>query len=128
MTEVRWRSHTDRHHRGRFVGAAEPKDTSGFQPPAWMAEGSCAAQWRKPDDWFDQPRTLTTANALMVCAACPVKALCIEFAVSNRITDGIWGGRTETELRGMVKARFPGHRARSVVPKPKRNRKKGAAA
>jgi Transcription factor WhiB len=37
--------------------------------------------------------------ARQVCAACPVREPCLEYALSNRITHGIWGGLTERERR-----------------------------
>lgn len=40
---------------------------------------------------------ITEAKA--VCARCPVRAHCLQWALGNRITDGIWGGLTETERR-----------------------------
>ena len=37
--------------------------------------------------------------ARQVCVRCPVRQLCLEYALSNRITHGIWGGMTERERR-----------------------------
>jgi|GEM_PF-697717 len=37
--------------------------------------------------------------ARQVCAACPVRQPCLDYAISNAITHGIWGGLTERERR-----------------------------
>ena len=39
------------------------------------------------------------AEALAVCARCPVQAPCREFALRTRQQHGIWGGMTEHERR-----------------------------
>jgi WhiB family transcriptional regulator, redox-sensing transcriptional regulator len=39
------------------------------------------------------------AEALAVCARCPVRAACREFALRTRQQHGIWGGLTEHERR-----------------------------
>lgn len=39
------------------------------------------------------------AQAKIVCARCPVKDACLEFALSTREPYGIWGGLNEIERR-----------------------------
>jgi WhiB family redox-sensing transcriptional regulator len=39
--------------------------------------------------------------ARQVCAACPVRQPCLDYAISNQITHGIWGGLTERERRAL---------------------------
>ena len=65
-----------------------------------------AARWRERAaccgtdlDVFFPERGETAGPARQVCAACPVCEPCLEYALSNRITDGIWGGLTEQERR-----------------------------
>jgi WhiB family redox-sensing transcriptional regulator len=65
-----------------------------------------AARWRQQAacrgtdlDVFFPERGETAAPARLVCAACPVCQPCLEYALSNRITHGIWGGLTERERR-----------------------------
>ncbi len=41
---------------------------------------------------FYPGRGETAGPARQVCARCPVCQQCLEFAVSNRIVSGIWGG------------------------------------
>ena len=40
-----------------------------------------------------------------ICAACPVRQACLEFALANRERDGVWGGATERERRRIVRQR-----------------------
>ena len=50
---------------------------------------------------FFPGRGETAEAARQVCAQCPVRQPCLEFAVSNRIMHGIWGGLTERERRAL---------------------------
>ena len=38
-------------------------------------------------------------EAKAICASCPVREECLEFALLTRQEDGVWGGLTETERR-----------------------------
>jgi WhiB family redox-sensing transcriptional regulator len=39
--------------------------------------------------------------ARRVCAGCPVRQPCLDYAITNRITHGVWGGLTERERRAL---------------------------
>jgi WhiB family transcriptional regulator, redox-sensing transcriptional regulator len=39
------------------------------------------------------------AEALALCATCPVRAQCLEYALRNKESHGIWGGTTPEERR-----------------------------
>ena len=39
------------------------------------------------------------AEAKAICAGCPVRRQCLQFALRTRQTHGIWGGLTELERR-----------------------------
>jgi WhiB family redox-sensing transcriptional regulator len=65
-----------------------------------------AARWRLQAachgtdlNLFYPERGETAGPARQVCARCPVRQPCLEYALSNRITHGIWGGLTERERR-----------------------------
>ena len=67
-----------------------------------------AARWRERAacrgariEVFFPGRGETAGPARQVCASCPVRQQCLEFAVSNRIVDGIWGGLTGPERRAL---------------------------
>ena len=65
-----------------------------------------AARWRELAacrgthlEVFFPGRGETAGPARQVCAACPVRQPCLDYAITNRITHGIWGGLTERERR-----------------------------
>jgi WhiB family redox-sensing transcriptional regulator len=39
--------------------------------------------------------------ARQICAGCPVREPCLEYALSHGITHGIWGGLTERDRRAL---------------------------
>ena len=43
--------------------------------------------------------------AQKVCAECPVKDLCREYALANNITHGVWGGTSERQRRRILRDR-----------------------
>lgn len=67
-----------------------------YDPNEWRQEAAC----RDLDTAIFFPETEDeTAAALAVCATCPVRESCLEFALVTRQEDGVWGGLTETERR-----------------------------
>jgi hypothetical protein len=48
---------------------------------------------------FTQNVASRPGPARQVCARCPVRQPCLEYALSNRIASGVWGGLTERERR-----------------------------
>jgi WhiB family redox-sensing transcriptional regulator len=67
-----------------------------------------AARWRELAacrgndlNLFFPGRGESAEPARQVCAACPVRQPCLGYAISNAITDGIWGGLTERERRAL---------------------------
>lgn len=71
----------------------------------WMERGACRdwhpGQSVRPDPdphrdpWF--PTTTNIDEAQKICATCPVKAACDDFAERNGITAGIWAGVSQRE-------------------------------
>jgi WhiB family redox-sensing transcriptional regulator len=43
--------------------------------------------------------------AQRICAECPVKATCLEYALANRVEYGVWGGTSERERRRILRHR-----------------------
>ncbi len=74
---------------------------------AWRSEAACIAV--ETDTFF--PVGLTgealdqTQLAKRVCASCPVRELCLEFALRTNQDHGIWGGHTEEERRTIRRSR-----------------------
>ena len=67
-----------------------------------------AARWREQAachgadlNLFFPERGESAEPARQVCAACPVRQPCLDYAISNRIAYGIWGGLTERERRAL---------------------------
>lgn len=57
----------------------------------WMRDGAC--RHRQDLDFFpENPRHPDVAEALAVCNACVVADNCLEYALNNNETYGIWGG------------------------------------
>ena len=72
------------------------------------ASARFAARWRELAacrgtdlEVFFPERGETAGLARRVCAACPVRQPCLDYAITNRITHGIWGGLTERERRAL---------------------------
>ncbi len=53
---------------------------------------------------------LGVARAKAVCAGCPVRAECLEFALANDERWGVWGGTSERQRRAMRAVRVRGRR------------------
>jgi len=66
-----------------------------MEPPdeyAWMVRGRCRAA--EPATFFPSDG-IGVEIAQRVCADCPVRAECLEYALENRIEHGVWGGYSE---------------------------------
>jgi WhiB family redox-sensing transcriptional regulator len=79
---------------------------SGYATAAWLATGaswpsSAACRSADPELFFplsESGKALEQiAEAKVICAGCPVRRQCLEFALRTRQTHGIWGGLTELE-------------------------------
>ncbi len=68
----------------------------------WMAEGNCAH--RDPSTFFPSDG-VGVDSAKKVCTDCPVQSQCLEYALTNRIDHGVWGGTSERQRRRILKAR-----------------------
>lgn len=77
-------------------------------------------QWRRfaacsgdPADLFFSPTHLERkiekeqreAQACAVCAGCPVREVCLQYALEHAEPHGIWGGQTEAERRQALRGR-----------------------
>ena len=56
-------------------------------------------------DGFFPEKGGSTRQAKAVCLMCPVREVCLEYALDNEERHGIWGGVSERERRRMVKER-----------------------
>lgn len=68
----------------------------------WMADGNCRNQ---PPALFFPSDGVGVDAARRLCATCPVKSACLEYALRNRIDHGVWGGTSERERRRILRQR-----------------------
>ena len=68
----------------------------------WMQHGNCRGT--DPREFFPTGGS-GVAAALRVCAECPVRTECLEYALENRIDQGVWGGASERERRRILRQR-----------------------
>lgn len=62
----------------------------------WKADAACRTL---DTGLFFPDAEAETGAALAVCAECPVREACLDFALRTRQNDGVWGGHTESERR-----------------------------
>lgn len=75
--------------------APDGSPTAAIVRPQWHAKAAC----REEDSaLFFPEKGQTGERARAICAGCPVREPCYEFAVSNRLV-GIWGGSTGKDRR-----------------------------
>ncbi|MGY1605279.1 WhiB family transcriptional regulator [Geodermatophilus sp. SYSU D00815] len=63
---------------------------------SWRLDALCAET--DPEAFFPE-KGGSTREAKRVCAGCPVRLQCLEFALGNDERFGIWGGLSERERR-----------------------------
>ena len=68
----------------------------------WMAAGNCR---NEPPAVFFPSDGVGVEVARRICATCPVKEPCLEYALRNRIDHGVWGGASERERRRILRSR-----------------------
>jgi WhiB family transcriptional regulator, redox-sensing transcriptional regulator len=68
---------------------------------SWQDRAACAGMDAQlffgPDGEGRQEREIREAKAKAVCALCPVRAQCLDYALRSSIRHGIWGGLTKEE-------------------------------
>ena len=62
----------------------------------WMSLGNCRNF--APEVFFPSDGA-GVEKARKICATCPVKEHCLEYAVSEQIEHGVWGGMSERARR-----------------------------
>ncbi len=68
----------------------------------WMAEGNCRTE---PPSLFFPSDGVGVEVARKICATCPCKEPCLEYALANGIDHGVWGGASERERRRIARRR-----------------------
>ncbi|MBM7824884.1 WhiB family redox-sensing transcriptional regulator [Arcanobacterium pluranimalium] len=76
--------------------------TSGLADLSWMEDALCA---QTDPDIFYPEKGGSTAPATSVCNSCSVRAECLDYAVTNDIRHGIWGGTSDNDRKRMSRER-----------------------
>jgi WhiB family redox-sensing transcriptional regulator len=69
---------------------------TSVEQDGWFASAECLGA--DPDIFFID-KGGSTAEAKSICRRCPVKEQCLEYALENHELHGVWGGRSQSELR-----------------------------
>jgi WhiB family redox-sensing transcriptional regulator len=70
----------------------------------WMDDAACQND-PDPDLWFrgaEIPKAADRATALGICAVCKVRKPCLDFAMKEELTDGIYGGLLPEQRRKLT--------------------------
>jgi WhiB family redox-sensing transcriptional regulator len=94
----------DRSKHENFPGcrSVEQSGTEASMETEWMAGGLCRDI--APSTFFPSDG-VGVEVARRICADCPVRQACLEYALANRIDHGVWGGCSERERRRILKRR-----------------------
>ncbi len=76
--------------------------TTGQADLSWMEDALCA---QTDPDIFYPEKGGSTAPATSVCNGCSVRSECLEYAVTNDIRHGIWGGTSDNDRKRMSRER-----------------------
>lgn len=66
-------------------------------PLTWTSEAAC--QGLEIDLFFSDSK-YRQAEALAICAKCPVREECLQYALEEKLAFGIFGGTTQAQRRG----------------------------
>jgi WhiB family transcriptional regulator, redox-sensing transcriptional regulator len=79
-----------------------PRLKTAPQPTDWFDDAAC----RDADTELFFPKSdAHAAEAKAICATCPVRERCLEFALESRIPEGVWGGHTPIERHRLIRRR-----------------------
>lgn len=87
-------------------------DTSHDAP--WMTGAVCATI--DPRLFYPPPGIAPGEAAKAVCADCPVRAACLNYALTERIEGGVWGGLNDPERRALWPRQKPCRDCPTMLP------------
>jgi WhiB family redox-sensing transcriptional regulator len=88
--------------RSARLGGLVPLRVAGYPDTDWMDEARCRTT---PDVDFFPTEGAGVARARRVCSRCAVRDECLEFALTEGITHGVWGGESDRERQRIRAAR-----------------------
>lgn len=83
-------------------GWAENDDIFNLRRPDWHSLAACRNVSGRI--FFEEAVRVIVREAKAICAICPVRQRCLDFAIRNEEV-GIWGGMTTTERRRHARLR-----------------------
>jgi WhiB family redox-sensing transcriptional regulator len=90
---------------GRSEGESDEAQGCALSPVKNMVWKQLAACRGVEPEIFYPVTDEEAEEAKAICAACPVREMCLDFALGNRERDGVWGGATERERRRILRQR-----------------------
>lgn len=101
---VPW-ANTPRPRTGQSPAVTRPKFTDTEAPgDDWRDRAACRRtdpEWFYPVSYAGGPSLLQIDEAKQICAACPVRARCLAFALESGDDHGILGGTTPDERKSL---------------------------
>ena len=79
---------------GHWLGLPQLRDEVGATD--WMERAECRG--KDTSIFFPSPDRRQFSHHRF-CDLCPVRVECLEYAIDNEVTHGIWGGLTIGEIR-----------------------------
>lgn len=75
------------------------------EPEGWVRDAACRDEWDKNLFFPRIDDEKGIAEAKSVCDRCPSRGACLEWALDNGMRWGVWGGKSEKELRALQRQR-----------------------
>jgi WhiB family redox-sensing transcriptional regulator len=72
------------------------------KPTPWFDDAACRGV---DTDVFFPVSDAHADEAKAICATCPVREQCLEFALETRPAEGVWGGLTPIERHRLIRRR-----------------------
>ena len=73
-----------------------PNISFDFKATEFMRKAACPS---RPEIDFFSVRTSEMRRAQAVCAECPVRLECLDFAIRANVEIGVWGGMTRNQRK-----------------------------
>ena len=75
----------------------------------WMESAACANDAYDPEWWWPTSVESETATlAKNICRYCPVRQICLDYAIQHGLNEGIWGGLMPSQRQTVRKVRRAG--------------------